>query len=1090
MLLQAAAADRYDAAMTQACPSCRSPNAADARFCNQCGARLAAAAQPAVASYTPQHLTDRVLRTRAAMQGERKRVTVLFADIKGSTKLAQEAGAEVWHGLLDQFFAILSGAVHRYEGTVNQYTGDGIMALFGAPIAHEDHARRAGLAALEMQAQVRRYADELRLSHGLNLSMRVGLNTGEVIVGRIGDDLRMDYTAQGHTVNLAARMEHICEPGRVYLSRYTARGVEGYFKLRDLGRMQVAGVDEPVEVYELEGQGELSTRLDRSLARYASRFVGRDAEVAALQQALQSARDGRGQVVAVVGNAGIGKSRLCHEFTQDCERRGIVVHRATGVPYANALPLYPVQMLARARMGLEGHASAGDVRRWVAGALLMHKPQHADLLPEIFDFLGVADGHEKTPAQTEAQREQLLDLMATYIACGDEQCAQVLLIEDLHFLDAASESFIARLAQRVRESRTLLLLNYRPDYISEWLIPLLDEQIAVSALKNEQLEQMAQSLLGSDASLEGLAVRIRERASGNPFFVEEAVQALAEENYLRGSLGAYTLAKPVAQWPIADTVHALLATRIDRLPEALKTLLQAAAVIGHDFQPSLLIEAAAQTAETCHESLRALEDAGFVHQKQAAEDSEYAFCHPLMQEVAYQMQLESQRAVVHARLAQALVARHPADSAGKQAANIAYHWESAGEWAQAGEWNLRAAQWGTTREVGITGEQYRSARRNLDRAPTTDAIVRQRIAARAGLIRTAQFLPVSEEEVEAAYVEARRMADDCGDVAAAAELLLSYANEQLHRGEAAEAARSATEAVELCMLHGLSALVVRFRLGVLMVHTAAGRPREGLALVDQATGTGWRSEQVNEDNFMSRGYYGVMLSWLGHMQEAQDTLHSALAFAEREDRTASWMHATLVDLDWISGRNSQALPAARRAYERAMASASPFFQALALRALGVAHFLMHEYPQAIEFLEQGLPLVAPGAFAHQFESTHLSALSQAYLEAGRVEDAARTAQRAIDSALRSGSRVWEIRAWIALLALPAGGPWQSQVDEGLLRMKSLIDDSGAEGYRSWLSLAQAHWCSDPVQAERYRALARQQSEATWCAQPISLATVA
>ncbi|MGH8506526.1 MAG: adenylate/guanylate cyclase domain-containing protein [Stenotrophobium sp.] len=1076
--------------MTQACPSCHSPNADDARFCNQCGARLAAVGQPAVASYTPQHLTERVLRTRAAMQGERKRVTVLFADIKGSTRLAQEAGAEVWHGILDRFFAILSGAVHRYEGTVNQYTGDGIMALFGAPIAHEDHARRAGLAALEMQAQVRRYADELRLSRGLNLSMRVGLNTGEVIVGRIGDDLRMDYTAQGHTVNLAARMEHICEPGRVYLSRYTARGIEGYFKLRDLGRMNVDGVDEPVEVYELEGQGELNTRLDRSLARYASRFVGRDAEVASLQQALQSARDGRGQVVAVVGNAGIGKSRLCHEFTQDCERRGIVVHRASGVPYANALPLYPVQMLARARMGLDGHASAGDVRRWVAGALLMHKPQHAELLPVIFDFLGVADGREKIPELSEAQREKLLDLMTAYIACGDEQCTQVLLIEDLHFLDAASESFIARLAQRVRESRTLLLLNYRPDYISEWLIPLLDEQIAVSALKAVQLEQMARNLLGGDASLEGLAARIRERANGNPFFVEEAVQALAEEAYLDGSPGAYTLSRPVVQWPIADTVHALLATRIDRLPEALKTLVQTAAVIGHDFPPSLLIEMTAQSADDCDESLHALEDAGFVHQKQATPDSEYAFCHPLMQEVAYQMQLESRRATVHARLAQALVSRYPDDSAGKQAANIAYHWESAAEWAQAGAWNLRAAQWASTRDMRINGEQYRAARRNFDRLPTSNAVIRQRIAARAGLIRAAQFLPVPEEEVTSAYAEARRMADDSGDAAAAAELLLSYANEQLHRGEAAEAARSAAEAVQLSMQHGLSALVVRFRLAVLMVHTAAGRPREGLALVDQATGSGWRSEPVSEDNYLSRGYYGVMLSWLGHMQQAREELHGALAYAEREDRTASWMHATLVDLDWISGRSDQALPAARRAYERAMASGSPFFQALALRALGVAHTLNREYRQGIEFLEQGLPLVAPGAFAHQFESTHLSALSQAYLEAGRIEDAAQAAQRAIDSALRSGSRVWEIRAWLALLALPRGGHWQAQVDAGLLRVESLISDSGAEGFRGWLSLAQAHWCADAAQAERHRALARQQFEATWQAQPELLATVA
>jgi len=278
------------------CLSCNSPNPDGARFCNQCGQRLDAA-PAAPRSYTPRHLADQVLRNRAALQGERKRVTVLFADVKGSTRLAQEAGAELWHSILDRFFSILSAAVHRYEGTVNQYTGDGIMALFGAPVAHEDHASRACFAALEMQREVRRFADELRLSKGLNLSMRVGLNTGEVIVGRIGDDLRMDYTAQGHTVNLAARMEHICEPGRIYLTRLTARQVEGYFRLRELGPMQVSGVEEAVEVYELEGQNAGRTRLDLSLARAGSPFVGRERELGLLLSALDRVRGGDGQVV-------------------------------------------------------------------------------------------------------------------------------------------------------------------------------------------------------------------------------------------------------------------------------------------------------------------------------------------------------------------------------------------------------------------------------------------------------------------------------------------------------------------------------------------------------------------------------------------------------------------------------------------------------------------------------------------------------------------------------------------------------------------------------------------------------------------------
>ncbi|HZP12006.1 MAG TPA: adenylate/guanylate cyclase domain-containing protein, partial [Nevskiaceae bacterium] len=619
------------------CGTCRSQNPDGAKFCNQCGSAIGAGAPVGDErkSYTPKHLVDRVLKSRSAIEGERKRVTVLFADIKGSTKLAEQAGAETWHTILDRFFSILTAAVHRYEGTVNQYTGDGIMALFGAPIAHEDHAQRACLAALTMQSELRTFADELRLKSGLNLSMRVGLNTGEVIVGRIGDDLRMDYTAQGLTVNLAARMEHICEPGRIYATRNTASLVEGYFKLRDLGEMSVQGSSAPVRVYEVEGEGQLKTRLSRSLARGGSRFIGRERELDALRAVLERARNGEGQVVAVVGNAGIGKSRLCHEFALECERAGLPVHRATGVPYASALPMYPVQTLLRSRLGLPEHCSVADVKRFVAGTFLLRDPANARILPHIMDFLGAGRGDASAPEE----REQMLDLLASYLPSSETP--QILLVEDLHFADPASEEFLARMLKYVRSTSTLLLLNYRPDYVSEYLIPHLDEQIAVSALTAQQLDELAQSLLGGHPSLDGIAQQIRKRASGNPFFVEEAVQALEESGHLQGGRGMYQLAKPIAEWPIPDTVHALIAARIDRLPQEIKSLLHAAAVIGQEFRPGLLANLASVEEEPCESALGALEDAGFVHQKQAeGREPEYTFCHPLTQEVAYTSQLE------------------------------------------------------------------------------------------------------------------------------------------------------------------------------------------------------------------------------------------------------------------------------------------------------------------------------------------------------------------------------------------------------------------------------------------------------------------
>ncbi|HWY24519.1 MAG TPA: adenylate/guanylate cyclase domain-containing protein, partial [Nevskia sp.] len=675
-----------------ACFSCGAANPDGAKFCNQCGARLgeAAAVDSARRTYTPRHLVERVLNTRAALIGERKRVTVLFVDIKGSTRLSEQAGAEAWHLILDRYFTLLSGAVHRYEGTVNQYTGDGIMALFGAPLAHEDHALRACFAALEMQRQVRRYADELRLASGLNLSIRVGLNTGEVIVGAIGDDLRMDYTAQGLTVNLAARMEQICEPGRIYATRNTAALAEGYFKLRDLGEMAVAGMDAPLRVYEVEGEGAVKTRLERGLARGAAHFVGREAERGLLQAAFEEARAGRGQVVAVIGEAGMGKSRLCHEFAQDCERGGVAVHRATGVPYATAMPFHPVQTLTRSRLCLPPEGAPAELKRLAAGALLLFEPASVALLPRLLEFLGEGDTSALGAGAT-ADRRQLFELLARLLPRADGP--QVLLVEDLHFADAGSEAFLEMLAAQVAGTSTLLLLNYRPDYAAQWLRPLPHQPIRISALDAVQIEAVAADLLGAHPSVAALPRELSRRGGGNPFYIEEAVQALHETGHLQGSYGAYALARPIGQWPIPDTVHALVAARVDRLCEADKNLLQSAAIIGLEFPQQILARLAALPPGQCADGLKTLQGRGFVQHKPDSVGV-YAFTHPLSQDVVYRAQLETQRNTAHRRLAELMEEDHPPGAPPSEAAAaIAHHWRRAGEWERATAWNLRAASW-------------------------------------------------------------------------------------------------------------------------------------------------------------------------------------------------------------------------------------------------------------------------------------------------------------------------------------------------------------------------------------------------------------
>lgn len=1036
-----------------ACPSCAADNPEGSRFCNQCGTRLSAAAPAANApraGYTPRHLVDRVLKDRSALVGERKRVTVLFADIKGSTRLAEQAGAEAWHGILDRFFGLLAEAVHRYEGTINQYTGDGVMALFGAPVAHEDHAQRACHAALDMQAAVRGFADELRLARGLNLTLRVGLNTGEVIVGRIGDDLRMDYTAQGVTVNLAARLESICEPGQVYLSRATAAQVEDGFALRSLGAARVNGIEQPVEVYALDGEGGAGTRLARRLADGAPRFFGREAEFARLQACLADAASGRGRVVAVTGPAGIGKSRLLHEFLTSAEARGVRVHRAAASPYARHLPMSTPRALYLSRIGCTPSLSADQVRAHIQANLSDAVRSQPGALAFVFDFAGVGRPGELSETLAAQHRGPMMNLLAHYLPRAAEP--QIILLEDLQHLDAYTLDFAAQLAAGVAGHPTLLLLSWRGDALLQGL-PAADETLALCALDAGALRRLAAAWLGEDASVALLAARIAERAGGNPYFVEEAVVALADTGHIEGRPGAYRLLRPVVELPIPDTVHALIAARIDRLPSAHKRWLQAAAVIGSEFDAELLGSLADEDPAP---AMVALEQAGFLRREGALR----RFAQPLMREVAYQAQLESSRASLHARLAEALERRCAEQPVQAAARSIAEHWALAGEWARAGRWNLHAAVWFATRDARITAEQFQRAVEHLDRAPPSAEVHRQRIAARAGLIRLAQLVSIDSASVDRAYADARRIADECGDPVCAAELSVSFGNELLRRGEAARAVQHVEDGIRGCPESARANLASRFRLAILMTFSSTGRLREGLELANWASGDDWLRGAITSDNTLSRAFISVQLAWNGELRRAREDLDLAVSLAERDGRSASWMHGLKVELAWFSGDARDALDEARRALDQAEAFGSPYFRAIALRTYGQALILLGRHQDALVPLSEALPLTGRGEGAHQFEPHLLAVLSEACLGAGRVEDAARHAAAGTASAQTSGTRLWELRAWIARLALPREVLDRNEAERGFARARELAQDMRAVGIEPQLDELAAAWSRD------------------------------
>jgi class 3 adenylate cyclase len=595
-------------------------------------------------TYTPPHLAEKILTSRSALEGERKQVTVLFADIKDSTELIRDLDPEAAQQLLDPALHTMMEAVHRFEGTVNQALGDGIMALFGAPLAHEDHALRACYAALTMQTAMREYTETVRRAHGIEMRIRVGLNSGEVVVRAIGNDLHMDYSAVGQTTHLAARMEQLATPGTIRLTATTLRLVEGLVRVQALGPIPVRGITEPVEVFELVGASALRRRLQAAAARGLTRFVGREAELAVLRQALDQTGAGHGQVVAVVGEAGVGKSRLVYEGIHSHHTQGRRVLESASVSYGKAAPSFPVVDLLKRYVHIEDTDEPRTVRARVTGQVLTLDETLQETIPALLWLLDALPDDSPFHTLEPPQRRQRTIEALKRVLLRESQVQPLLLVfEDLHWSDTETQALLDSLVESLPTARLLLLVNYRPEYQHGWGSKTYYTQLRLDPLPPASAEAVLNALLGPDLSLAPLKRLLIERTEGNPFFLEESVRTLVETGVLVGEAGAYRLAHALPTIQVPATVQAVLAARIDRLPAEEKQLLQAAAVIGTEV-PLPLLEAIAELPEVAvQRGLAHLQTAEFLYETRLFPERAYTFKHALTQQVAYQSLLMSTR---------------------------------------------------------------------------------------------------------------------------------------------------------------------------------------------------------------------------------------------------------------------------------------------------------------------------------------------------------------------------------------------------------------------------------------------------------------
>jgi adenylate cyclase len=998
------------------CPDCGHDNPSESRFCNSCGASLASGGAEtgdgAARTGAPEHLAEKIRSGRSAIEGERKQVTVLFADVQGSMELAESTDAEALREIMDRFFAILADGVHKFEGTVDKFTGDGIMAIFGAPIAHEDHAQRACYAALHLREELAEYSNELRRTQGVNFSVRMGINSGEVVVGSIGDDLTLSYTAIGQTVGLAQRMEQLAQPGSAYVTEHTASLVEGFFELSDLGEFEVKGVSKPLGVQELLGTGAARSRLDVSQARGFSLFVGRGDEMARLEEALEKTRAGDGQVIGIVGEPGVGKSRLCHEITERCRARGIPVYQAAGLAHARDVPLLPVLRMMRSYFDISDADSDQAAREKVAGRLLLLDPELNEELPLVFEFLGVPDPERPAPGvDPESRKQRLLGMVRRLVDVQSEREPGVNLLEDLHWIDPSSNEFLAGLVAAVAGSRTLTIVNFRPEYEAEWMDAEHYSQIDLEPLGGEAVAELLADLLGTDPSLDGLAELVTQRTGGNPFFVEEVVQELVEAGSLSGQRGGYKLTGTIGEVSVPATVQSVLEARMDRLAEVEKASLQAAAVVGREFSKPVISRVAGLEGEELDRVLASLVAGEFIYEQELYPELICAFKHPLTQEVAYGSMLAERRCKLHAAAAEAIAETQP-ERADERAALIAGHWEQAGEALQAVRWHARAANWTGYKDPVPALGHWQRVRELLTELPEDDETAALEMASRLWTMQFGWRLGITDEEATEHFELGNAIAERRDDTVMRAMFHSIYSTTSCIKGRVELAEEHAIEGIRIADESGDPTVRIAMRTGGAYVLFIRGRLEESLKQTEIGIEIGRQDPSLGRGLGVTSPYAfcvmfrGGVLSNLGRLDEAQAALEEAMVVAEREGdpEAAAWNYSNRVHVAWSRGDPALALAAGMRGIEVADRIGDVFTRAWARTWLGTAHILAGEHQRGIDELQQALDTTRAHGIALDSEPWRVAWLGEGLRLTGDSAQAVELSDRALEMAQSRGAK--------------------------------------------------------------------------------------
>ena len=974
------------------------------------------------AAYTPPYLAECIRAEQAAMEacglsdGERKTITALFADLKGSTALIEGLDPEEARAIIDPALQIMMDAVHRYEGYVAQALGDGIFALFGAPLAHEDHPQRALCAALRMQEEMHRYADTLRIKGYPPLLIRVGVNTGEVVVRSIRkDDLHTDYVPVGHSTNLAARMEQLASPGAIVVSAYTHRLTEGYFAFKDLGLTQIRGVKGPLKVYEVLGAGPLRTKLQVAARRGLTRFVGRQSELEQLRRALDPAKSGHGQIVGVMGEPGLGKSRLFYEFKL-LSQSGCLILEAYSVSHGKASPYLPVIELLKSYFQLQDDERTRKEK--IAGKVLILDRGLEDTLPYLFALLGVEE--QPSPLQQmdpQIRRRRTFEALKKLFVRESLNQPLILIFEDLHWIDSETQGFLDTFSEGIASARILLLTNYRPEYRHEWGQKTYYTQLRLTPLGKAEAEELLNALLGPivetlpTTSLHHLKQLILEKTEGTPFFMEEVMQELFEQGILvRDGVGARHVVPLPTDLHIPTTVQGVLAARIDRLAPEEKALLQQLAIIGREFPLSLVRQAVTQPEADLDRLLSSLQHKEFLYEQPAFPDVEFIFKHALTQEVAYNSMLIDRRKILHEQTAQA-IERLYADRLDEHYSDLAHHYSRSGKTEKAVTYLHLAGQQAVQRSAHAEAISHlTTAIELLETLPHTSERDRQeltlQIALGAALMATKGW---AAQEVEKVYIRARELCKYMGETSQLFSVLFGLQAFYVHRAKLQTARELAEQSYSLAQRLQDPALLLEahhllvYNLVYLGEFTLAREYSDGIALYNPHP-----HSPISDDPVVCCLSHRAFALWaLGYPDQALKSAYDALTQAQRLSHPLSLAVALTFAAVLHQFRRERQTDQEKAEAVMTLSTEQGFQYWL---AWGI---ILQGWALTDERQEEGIAQICQGLTAYQATGSeswrpyHLTLLAEGYRKAQQADEGLTVVVEALALVDKTGERLWE-----------------------------------------------------------------------------------